>query len=101
MVRHTVNNTCVDTLTSGAGAPGDILLLCQERLRTQDPAAGPGLEEGDSGAPVFQDLGYPDVRLVGIAHARNVADTRLVYMSDMWSIMRELGPLAVNLTFFY
>jgi hypothetical protein len=100
-LQHTVDNTCVDTLTTGYGAPGDILFLCQERLRTTNPASGPGMVSGDSGEPVFLDLGYPDVRLVGIATGFNLTDSRLVYMSDMWSIMNELGPLAVSLTFFY
>jgi hypothetical protein len=98
LVRAQVSLSCIDTYFIATNGH-ELVKLCQDKALVLDPP-GTAMQGGDSGAPVFFDLGgHPDARLVGIAWGYNTALPYEFTMSSLWNIEQDLGPLATYLTF--
>ncbi|HWB39997.1 MAG TPA: hypothetical protein VG500_02000 [Gemmatimonadales bacterium] len=78
--------TCVDTGVSGT----DIVQICQDFVLA-------GVFGGDSGSPVFEQVGPDEIVLVGVLWGGGTVDGAPVFIfSSMENIELELGPLATS-----
>lgn len=84
-----VTATCVDTGVSAS----NFLFYCQSFV--ENDAGSVVVGAGDSGSPVFERTGGPNVQLHGILWGGNGPGTLFVY-SPLSGIETELGPLTTN-----